>query len=252
MAASNFATGARRTQGPDTDATSARQSGPATLRKLLLVCGILASLLYISMDVGAAFLFYPGYDYTAQQVSELSAIGAPSRAFWLAVSPAYVGLSVAFGLGVILSSGWRPSLLVAGILIVAFALLGLFWPPMHMRGSATIETDMMHIVFTAAAVLLMLLFMIAGAVALDRAFRIYSAATIVAMLAAGYIVSLQAAAIAAGQPTPWMGLVERVSVYGPMVWAIVFAIALLRGNDPGASANLSHAPAWRGGLHPRG
>lgn len=228
MAMRNDVTGVRRHQHTGPADLKVGRSTSVTIRRLLLACGILASLLYIAMDVVAATFFYPGYDYTAQQVSELSAIGAPSRSFWLAVSPAYVALSIAFGVGVVWSSGGKWSLRIAGVLVVAFALLGLFWPPMHMRGSEMLENDMMHIVFAGGAVLLMLLFMIAGAIALDRGFRIYSAVTIVAMVVAGYVVSLQISAIGAGQPTPWMGLVERVSVYGPMIWAIVFASALVR------------------------
>jgi len=46
-------------------------------RKILLVCGILASLLYVAMNVIGAMM-YDGYSSVSQTVSELSAIGAPS------------------------------------------------------------------------------------------------------------------------------------------------------------------------------
>jgi hypothetical protein len=45
-----------------------------------------AAVVFIGMDIVAAGLLYPGYDYTSQQVSELSAIGAPSRGFWMALT----------------------------------------------------------------------------------------------------------------------------------------------------------------------
>ena len=47
----------------------------------LLICGVVAAPFFILTDIVAATLVYPGYDYSAQQVSELSAIGAPSRDF---------------------------------------------------------------------------------------------------------------------------------------------------------------------------
>jgi hypothetical protein len=50
------------------------------LRKILLVCGILAALLYVGSDILAA-MRWEGYSYTAQTVSELRAVGAPTRAF---------------------------------------------------------------------------------------------------------------------------------------------------------------------------
>jgi hypothetical protein len=32
----------------------------------------------------------------------------------------------------------------------------------------------------------------------------------------------------AGQPTPWLGLTERLNIYSFMLWAVVLAIVLLR------------------------
>lgn len=43
--------------------------------KVLLVCGILSSLLYVAMNVFVPMLF-EGYSLASQTVSELSAIGA--------------------------------------------------------------------------------------------------------------------------------------------------------------------------------
>jgi hypothetical protein len=46
-------------------------------RKVLLVCGILSSLLYVATDILGAMRF-EGYSYTSQSISELMAVGAPS------------------------------------------------------------------------------------------------------------------------------------------------------------------------------
>ena len=200
-----------------------------SVTRVLLICGVVGTIVYIAMDIAAATLFYPGYDYTAQQVSELSAIGAPSRPFWLAMSWLNAVLTTAFGIGVWLVANGRPSLRIAAALIVLFAVSGLAWvhfAPMHMRGTEFTATDTAHIGFTIGTVVTMLAFIAAGAIALGRRFRIYSALTVVAMLAAGAVVGTQVSAIAAGEPTPWMGLVERSSVYSPMVWMAVFAVAL--------------------------
>ena len=50
----------------------------ARIRRLLLICGILASLLWIGTDIVAGVL-WEGYSFVDQAVSELSAIGAPTR-----------------------------------------------------------------------------------------------------------------------------------------------------------------------------
>ena len=75
----------------------------AAPRKILLGCGIASSLLYVGMNIAGALL-YPGYDAFSQQVSELSAIGAPTRGWWVPVGVAYEILVIAFGVGVWLAA----------------------------------------------------------------------------------------------------------------------------------------------------
>lgn len=201
-----------------------------TIPKLLLICGIVGSLAYLLSDIVAATFLYPGYDITTQQVSELSAIGAPSRPYWVAMGYPYALLILAFAAGVWMAANGNWALRVASVFLVLFAVNGFFWglvAPMHMRATEFTDSDTMHIAFAISAIVIMLTFIISGAVALGTGFRIYSAITVVAMMGAGGLVSTQVAAIAAGQPTPWMGLVERVSVYSPMIWIVVFAVMLL-------------------------
>ena len=38
---------------------------------------------------------------------------------------------------------------------------------------------------------------------------------------------MQASRVAAQMPTPWLGVMERVSVYAPMLWVLVLAAVLL-------------------------
>ena len=51
-------------------------------RKSLLVCGVLSSLLYVAMTVLVA-MQWEGYSSASQTISELSAIGAPTRSLWV-------------------------------------------------------------------------------------------------------------------------------------------------------------------------
>ena len=142
----------------------------------------------------------------------------------------YALLLLDFTAGVWRAAAGRLSLRLAAALLLLFALSGFAWgfvAPMHMRGTTFNDSDTMHIVFAIAAVALILGQIGFGAAALGRGFRIYSALTVAAMLTAGAVVSTQIGRIAADQPTPWMGLVERVSVHGAMLWIAVFAIMLL-------------------------
>lgn len=201
-----------------------------TVRKALIICGIAAPLLYIGADILAAGL-YAGYSYVDQQVSELSAIGAPTEFLWNVMARIYGVFAVAFGIGVWLSAGGKRSQRVTGILIVAATLIGQLWPPMHQRGTADLSTgsatDTLHLVFAGLVVLFMTLFIAFGSGAKGKGFRIYSIATIVVMLTCGALVSTQVPAIAAGKLTPGYGLVERVSVYSPLLWMLALAVVLL-------------------------
>jgi hypothetical protein len=205
-----------------------------TLSRLLLACGVLAAPLFIATDIVAASVLYPGYDYSAQQVSELSAIGAPSRDFWMIMGYPYDLLTVAFAIGVWIVAAGRLNLRLAAVFILLFAANSFAWgwvAPMHMRGTQFTDSDTLHIAFAVSAVVLMIGFIGSGATALGRDFRIYSAVTLALIMVAGAVVSTQIPAIAANQPTPWMGLVERISVYGPLVWIAVFGMMLLRVAD---------------------
>src|SRR4051794_15359234 len=55
------------------------------LRKILLVCGVVSSVLYVVADM-LGTVRYPGYRYTEQQFSELTASVSPVRPLMLALS----------------------------------------------------------------------------------------------------------------------------------------------------------------------
>ena len=131
-------------------------------RKSLLVCGILSSLLYVAMTVLVA-MQWEAYSSASQTISELSAIGAPTRSLWAVPGAIYTLLVTAFGWGVWKSAGRSRALRIAGGLILAYGSLGVLWPfaPMHLRetlaaGGGTLS-DTMHLVLASATVLLMLL-----------------------------------------------------------------------------------------------
>jgi hypothetical protein len=197
------------------------------VRKVLLVCGILSSLLYAAMMFIAAML-YEGYNSASQTVSELSAIGAPTRPLWVLLAIPYTLLAVAFGLGVWQSASGNRPLRVVGGLMLAHAVIGLFWPPMHPRGIEPTLTDTMHIVFAMVTILLMMLAMGFGAVVFGKRFRLYSIVTMVLLILFGALTGLEAPGIPANLPTPWIGVWERINIGVFLLWLVVLAIALLR------------------------
>jgi hypothetical protein len=207
-----------------------RAGRAATLTWLLLVSGILSSLLY-----GAMLVFVPmqwaGYSSASQTVSELSAIGAPSRSLWVPLGVVWTLLYLVFGWGVWRSAGRNRGLYAVGGMIIAVGIFSLFWPPMHQRevlaASGATLTDTLHIVWTAVNGILTLLAMGFGAAALGRRFRLYSVATMLVLLAAGALTARAAPGVDANLPTPWIGVWERINIGAWLLWVIVLASALL-------------------------
>jgi len=211
-------------------------------RKSLLVCGILSSLLYVAMTIFVA-MQWDAYRSASQTISELSAIGAPTRSLWAVPGAIYTVLVTAFGWGVWKSAGRGRALRVAGGLIVAYGALGVLWPfaPMHLRetlaaGGGTLS-DTMHLVLASVTVLLMLLAISFAAAAFGTRFRLYSIATLVVLAACGALTFLDAPRIAANLPTPWIGVWERINIGVFLLWVVVLALALLRARDATAASS---------------
>ncbi len=203
------------------------------VRRTLLACGILFSLLYVAMNVYFP-LQWPGYDAASQTISELSAVGAPTRPAWVAVGFVYSLLVIAFGWGVWSAAGARRALRIAGALIIAQGVVSLGWPlaPMHQRevlaaGGGSL-TDTMHIVLGAVTVLLFIAAMGFGAAALGTRFRVFTAATLVVLVGCGALTGVEAPRMSANLATPLIGVWERVNIGAFMLWVVVLALALMR------------------------
>ena len=220
------------------------------VRQFLLVCGVLSSLLYAATDLLGG-MRYPGYSFSSRAISELMATGAPSETFVDPLFIAYGVLALAFGVGVFReAAGRRGALRIAGALLIGYAAIGLTGPTffeMGQRGAGSAAGDLAHIVLTSVLVLSLLLAIGFGAFALGRRFRSYSSATFLIIIVFGALAGQQGSRLAARQPTPWLGVFERVDVYASLLWVAVLAIALLRRPRDGAGRATCSAvrSTWR-------
>lgn len=96
------------------------------MHKALLICGILSSILYVAMNIFVP-VFYDGYSSSSQTVSELSAIGAPTKRLWIFLGTAYAFLIIAFAFGVWKSAGQNKYLKILGNLLTAYGIISLLW-----------------------------------------------------------------------------------------------------------------------------
>jgi Protein of unknown function (DUF998) len=200
------------------------------IRKILLVCGILSSLLYVvTLILGA--MRWEDYSPIAQTVSELIAIDAPSKSLVVPLFVIYSVLVYAFGLGIWGSARQKPTLRFTAVGLIGKEVLGLIatlFFPMHLRGVAPTLSDTLHAAFTFVGVLFMLLALVSGAMALGKRSRCYSIVTILLLVVGGTLAGLDGSRLAANLPTPWMGITERINIFAYMLWVVVLAILLLR------------------------
>jgi hypothetical protein len=172
---------------------------------------------------------YPGFSYRDQAVSELFAIGAPTSSLVVPLFSVSSALLFLFAIGIWMSANGRRWVRVMAVMMAlntmdALVLWNFF--PMHMRGSQPTFTDMMHGLlaidpFLLAAVVL-------GAVVFRGWFRVYTITTILFTSVLSVIGFSYVSAVAADQPTPWMGASERASHYAINLWYAVLAVMLLR------------------------
>lgn len=193
------------------------------LRRRLLVCGIAASALLAGTDVLAG-VSYRGYDFMAQSISELSAVGAPTRLVVVPLNLAYDALMVAFGVGV-----WATAVNRAGrsmaVMVIGNAVVSAAWVFFPMRSGEPASS--VNVGFGAVSMVFFLLAIGCGAVAYRGLFRLYSSATLLAYLGLTVWGVSRGDAATTGSSAS-VGVQERTMVAGYLLWVTVLAVLLLR------------------------
>ena len=207
--------------------------------RLLLICGILSSLLYAGIDALGGMV-WRGYSFISQPVSDLGSLGSPVRALVDPIFLVYDVLFFAFALGVWAFAGRKRAVHVLGGLLVAYGIVNFvaIFTPEHLGETATTLSNTLHIAAAAVTTLLYLLQLGVGAIAFGKWFRLYSVGTLLIVLALGAYIF---AGVSAGQLVPWVGIEERILIYGYMLWVMVLAITLLRAEKEQGSTNGSDA-----------
>ena len=185
-----------------------------TLLQRLGLLGVVSFLSYTAAVVFAP-LAYPGYNWMAQAVSDLSAANAPSLALWNQLSALYNVCEVVCVTAVCIGiQGRKTKLLRSGIFLFAvmewISAVGYRMFPLSDSGYAGAFQDVMHMAVTALVVLLsivsLVIIIVAGAK--SKSCRSYGvcAAVALAMMLVG-AVGMKTV------PAAYFGVVERFSVF---------------------------------------
>lgn len=212
-----------------------------TLGKVLLACGVIGPVWWVAMDVVGS-LRYEGYSHTDQTISELSAEGAPTRVFMMVLSGIpYAVLMTAFGVGFWRAAGGRRAGRIAAALLVGetgWGSVGGLLFPMAVRGTEETLRNSLHAPYGLGMPIFFLLVVGFGSRLFGKRFRYFSYGTLLIMLVSGAMTGLQAVRVPANEPTPWLGIEERINAYASMLWFAVLALALLRAQGTKAPRQL--------------
>ena len=186
-------------------------------KSLLQRLGLLGVVIFLSYTAAVVFapLAYPGYNWMAQAVSDLSAANAPSLALWNQLSALYNVCKVVCVTVVCIGiQGWKTKLLRSGIYLFAvmewISAVGYRIFPLSDSGYAGAFQDVMHMAVTALVVLLSIvsLAIIIVAGAKSKSYRSYGVCAAVAL--AMMLVGAMGMKIV---PAAYFGVVERFSVF---------------------------------------
>ena len=202
-------------------------------KSILNYCGLLGLVAFLSYTAAVVFspLAYPGYDWMAQAVSDLSASNAPSLQLWNQLSSLYNVCTLVCAMMVCVGIQDKKSrLLRIGIYLftmmewVSAVGFGMF--PLSESGYAGTFQDKMHIFSTIIVVLLSIvslaLIIIAGVK--DNSSRSYG---IFAAIALGMMIGAMGMNIV---PKDYFGIVERFSVFAVTGYNAVLGIELYQMN----------------------
>lgn len=185
-----------------------------SLVQKLGLLGVVSLLSYTAAVVFAP-MAYPGYNWLAQAVSDLSAANAPSLMLWNQLSALYNACEVVCATVVCIGiGGQKTKLLRSGVYLFAImdwiSAVGYRMFPLSDSGYAGAFQDVMHMVVTALVVLLSIIsltvIIVAGAKRKDcRSYGVCAGVALGMMLVGAMGIKIV--------PAEYFGVVERFSVF---------------------------------------
>lgn len=201
-------------------------------KNFLNYCGLLEIVALLSYTVAVVFspLDYPGYNWMAQAVSDLSAANAPSLRLWNQLSSLY-NISILICAMMVCAGiqGKGSRLLRSGIYLFTamewISAAGFSMFPLSDSGYAGTFQDKMHILSTILVVLLsivsLVILIIAGVKRKEyRSFGVFAGIALGMMLVGALGMNIV--------PKEYFGVVERFSVFAAVGYNAVLGIELFR------------------------
>lgn len=199
-------------------------------KNFLNYCGLLGIVALLSYTAAVVFspLAYPGYNWMAQAVSDLSASSAPSLGLWNQLSSLYNICTLICAMMVCVGiQGKGSRLLRTGIYLFTtmewISAVGFSMFPLSDSGYAGTFQDKMHIISTVLVVMLsivsLVILIIAGVKTKEyRSFGVFAGIALGMMLVGALGMNIV--------PKEYFGVVERFSVFAAVGYNAVLGVEL--------------------------
>lgn len=203
-------------------------------KSLINYLGLLGVLALISYATAVIYSprAYPGYDWMSQEISDLSAVNAPSKDLWNQLASLYeAGTVVSITLVCIFNENKLNKKLRIGIYLFGImnwiSNIGYGMFPLSDSGNAGTFIDIMHIYVVTILVIMLsiilLIIIIIGGIKSEgyRSLAIWASLSLIMMIigAAGTMVA----------PKDYFGLVERINVFSVPIFNAVLGVYLYNG-----------------------
>lgn len=193
------------------------------------ICGIVSLLSYTAMVVFSP-LAYPGYNWMSMAVSELSAVGAPSKELAGQLNALFGPCALVSVMAVCVAvAGRKTKMFRVGIYLFAAmewcCNVGYECFPWTSKGNAFSFQNIMHIVVTGAVVVLSIVSLTVIAIGAkkdnQKTIEIWAIISLAAMLGG--------AAGTGVLPQMVFGIAERISTFSVVVFNAILGMELFRG-----------------------
>jgi hypothetical protein len=204
-------------------------------RKALLVSGIVATVFRVATDIIVGSR-WEGYSRFSQSISELGAIGSPTRGLLVPLEILYTGLMITFALGVWRSAGGGRAVRAIALLLAANMILSLgvlLFLPMTIGAAGEASASVLHVVLMACGVVCFLLAIAFGAIGFRDWFRWLSIGILAAYALLTVIGTVVLPRLMSGPGGPSAGIQERTMVSGFLIWVVLLAMALWKTEGDG-------------------
>lgn len=200
-----------------------------TVQRALLFCGVFSPLLRMATDIIGGRL-WKDYNFASRSISDLSAIGAPTRSLVVPLEIASLLFSILFALGVFSLARDNTLLRITAVMLFGsgvFSLIGAFFP-VHLAEGMTTSTNKTNTIIIGISVLFLVFAIGFGTASFKDWFRYFSIGLFVVFLVEDVWATWGKPFTLGGERGPLVGVQERTMLWGYLLWMVVLAVKLLR------------------------